>query len=256
MKNILKYTLVLLFTFTTALAIGQNKYVDLSVKLIEAARYDKPYQSLLDTLATVEVDVLADALKTDDEKKAFWINVYNANVQFLLTENPELFDDRGAFFKEPRVTVAGKKLSFDDIEHGIIRRSKNKLSLGFLPKLCVDKYEKKFRTKKVDGRIHFALNCGAKSCPAVAAYHSDAIDQELDTSTKIHLNNTSRYDEQENKVYITSLFSWFRGDFGNKNKVIEFLKKYEVLPADADPDIEYNKYDWTLSLGNYIDLEA
>ncbi len=244
-------SLLMLISIST---FAQTPYSDLSMTLIDAARNDKPYDDLLEKLVNVNEDVLAKELKTDDQKKAFWMNIYNAHIQFFLKKNPDFYKGRNAFFHDEMITVAGKKLSFDDIEHGIIRRSKSKLSLGFLPSLRVDAYEKKFRTKKVDGRVHFALNCGAKSCPAVAAYDYKKLDEQMDASTKIHLQGTTTYDKETNTANITRLFSWFRGDFGNKKKVIKFLKKYEAIPNDITPSINYNVYDWTLWIDNYIDL--
>ena len=230
-------------------------YTRLSTRFINALRNDENVQPIIDSLANVAVDVLASELTDDNRKKAFWMNVYNGFIQVLLKENPDFYKDRNDFFHTKRITVAGQLLSFDDIEHGIIRRSKIKLSLGLLSKWNVSDFEKQFRTEKTDGRVHFALNCGAKSCPAVAAYDAERLDEQMDKSTKIHLNATSRYDEATNTVYVTSLLSWFRGDFGNKNKVRNFLKKYEVLPENArKTKLSYETYDWTLYLDNFIDL--
>jgi hypothetical protein len=230
-------------------------YTTLSERFINALHNNENVQPIIDSLANVEVDVLASELTNDNRKKAFWMNVYNGFIQVLLTENPGFYQDRNDFFHTKRITIAGELLSFDDIEHGIIRRSKIKLSLGLLSKWNVSDFEKKFRTEKTDGRVHFALNCGAKSCPAVAAYDAERLDEQMDRSTKIHLAATSRYDEATNTIYVTSLLSWFRGDFGNKKKVRDFLKKYEVLPENAKKtSISYETYDWTLYLDNFIDL--
>ncbi|MGB0864474.1 MAG: DUF547 domain-containing protein [Saprospiraceae bacterium] len=248
------FSVIILLIFVQSLTFGQKKYADLSQKLIEAARYDKPYKGLLKELAEVDPDILAAELDTDEAKKAFWINVYNAHIQFFLKENPKQYEDRGKFFHAESMLIAGKKLSFDKIEHGIIRRSKNKYSLGFFGKIRVDKFEKKFRVKKVDGRVHFALNCGAESCPAVASYDYTKMDEQLDKSSKIHLKNTSKYNVLEDEVLVTKLLSWFRADFGKKKKVIKMLKKYEIIPEDAKPSIKYDDYDWTMDLDNYIDL--
>ena len=240
---------------TTKSTTKSTTYTLLSTRFIKGLRAKENVQPIIDSLANVDEDVLAAELTNDNRRKAFWMNVYNGYIQILLQDNPELYEDRGAFFKTKRMTVAGKKLSFDDIEHGIIRRSKIKLSLGLLSKWNVSDYEKQFRCDETDERVHLALNCGAKSCPAVVAYDAERIDVQMDKSTKNHLKVTSKYDEATNTVYITSLFSWFRGDFGNKRKVRKFLKKYEVLPEAAKKTkLSYNTYDWTLYLDNYIDL--
>lgn len=232
-------------------------HVELSEDLIRTARNKADYSAIKEQLAQVSPEVLAEELDSDQAKKAFWINVYNGFVQHLLADNPELFEDRGAFFGEPRVTIAGKELSFDDIEHGIIRGSRVKWLLGLIKDPFADRYERTFRVDKTDGRIHFALNCGAKSCPYVAAYDVRLMDEQLDEIAGQFLNRTSTYKPEEEKVYVTSLFSWFRGDFGGKKGIKKnFLKKYDVIPKDSDPDLEFDKYDWTLELGNYVDLET
>ena len=38
-----------------------------------------------------------------------------------------------------------------------------------------------------DYRIHFALNCGAKSCPAIRIYSAKDLDRELELNTKAFL---------------------------------------------------------------------
>lgn len=231
---------------------SSTTYTSLSKRFIERLKIKGDVSGIIDSLAKVDADVLADELTDDNRRKAFWMNVYNGFILVKLRENPDLYKDRGAFFKAEQMTVANKVLSFDKIEHGIIRRSINKLSLGFLPKFFVDDFEKKFRTDKTDPRIHLALNCGAKSCPAVAAYDAERLDEQMDKSTTIHLKNTSKYDKENNIVYITSLFNWFRADFGD---VPDFLRFYDVIPeSDDDPKIEYNDYDWTLYLDNFIEL--
>ncbi len=229
--------------------------LQLSIELIEAARYQRAVEDIETKLAEISLDDLVHQLDNDDKRKAFWMNVYNAQVQLVLTKSPQLFDNRGDFFSTPRITIAGEKLSFDNIEHGIIRGSRAKLALGLLPKLFVSKYEKKLSVRQRDGRIHFALNCGAKSCPPVATYNASRIDEQLDKSSKAYLNETSTYKAEENKVYVTALFSWFRGDFGGlKGAKNNFLKKYKVIPEDSNPSLSFKDYDWTLYLGNYIDL--
>ena len=59
------------------------------------------------------------------------------------------------------------------------------------------------------------------------------------------------YKDDLNQVLVTPLFSWFRGDFGGKSGVIQFLKSYSLIPSESNPELVFLDYDWTLSLGNY-----
>lgn len=270
MRNVLIF-LVLVFAFINCSnahidndKIGNGKvveeensdFVELSIQLLNSVRHDKPHKKLREKLATASEEELINDLHNDRLKKAFWLNVYNAYVQLILKENPELFENRGEFFGKKRITVAGNNLSLDDIEHGMIRGSKIKLSLGLMKDPFVGKFERKLRVEKTDGRIHFALNCGAKSCPYVAVYEPGKIDAQLDKTSRQFLSKSSTYKPDEGKVYVTPLFSWFRGDFGGKKGIKSYLKTYDIIPEDAGPGLEFTDYDWTLELGNYKDLNV
>ena len=236
-------------------APAQNTYTGLSTRLLNAIRHGEPTGAMQDSIANVSVETLSKALDNDDKRLTFWVNIYNAYVQILLTEDPSLFDDRGAFFGKKRMKIAGRPMSFDEMEHGIIRGSKWKLGLGIVPKPFPKKFERKLRVRKTNPRVHLVLNCGAKSCPPVAAYELERVHEQLDKSSRMFLESTTVYDEASNIVTVTPLFSWFRGDWGGKRKVRKFLKNYGVLPQNAKkPKIKYGEYDWTLSTGNYIEL--
>jgi len=238
-------------------SMNQNKdyqYINLSQRLVETARDNEDPSQVIKALANVSVEDLAAELSNDGLKKAFFINVYNGFVQHILNDNPEKFDDRDKFFTTEQITIAGESLSLDDIEHGIIRGSKVKWSLGLIKDPFASSFEKKFRVDETDGRIHFALNCGASSCPYIAIYKAENMDQQLDKIARQFLNRSSTYQEGEAKVYVTALFSWFRGDFGGLDGVKDFLRRYEVIPEDADPELKFKDYDWTLDLGNYTSL--
>ncbi|MEM9986429.1 MAG: DUF547 domain-containing protein, partial [Bacteroidota bacterium] len=158
---------------------------------------------------------------------------------------------RDDFFGEERITIAGQELSFDDIEHGILRRSKVKLGLGLVNNPFAGDFEAKMRVDKVDWHIHFALNCGAAACPPVEVYRASTVKQQLDNRARKYLKQTTVYLSAEEKVQVTSLMSWFRGDFGNLSGAKEILRAYGLIPQESDPDLEFLPYDWTLDLDNF-----
>ncbi len=247
--------LVLLTAFmclNSSMAQEQTDYIECSRELLSNIKNGKETKAQIEILSTTNLEDLTGQLKTDNQKKAFWINVYNAYIQKILSEQPELFnaDTRGQFFSEPRIKIAGELLSFDDIEHGIIRKSRIKWSLGYLKKWFNPKWERKLRVNEVDWRIHFALNCGAISCPPIAIYSAERLDEELDLMATAYLTEHSTYDDATQTVKTTALMSWFRGDFGGKSGAKEILHSYGITPEVAET-IEFKSYDWTLSLGNY-----
>lgn len=226
-------------------------YIAVSQSLLYAVKTGDSSGQYRQQLQRVDENALAQQLTTDDLKKAFWLNIYNSYVQRLLTDNPDRYKSRKSFFGAGLITIAGNKLSLDDIEHGILRHSKTKWSLGHVNKLFAGGFEKKFRVDTVDYRIHFALNCGAKSCPPIAYYTPEKISAQLELATKNYLKNEAEYKANENTVYLPAIMSWFRADFGGKKGMKQILNKYNIIAANADPEIKFKKYDWTLELNNY-----
>ncbi|MEO8111182.1 MAG: DUF547 domain-containing protein [Ginsengibacter sp.] len=230
---------------------SSNSLVNLSQQFIYAARTGESVGSRVMKLKELSYDKLKNGLTSDDEKKAFWINLYNGYTQMILKAAPGKYKDRGKFFKSKQIEVAGRMFSLDDIEHGILRYSKIKWSLGHLNKLFPGRTEKDLRVDKLDYRIHFALNCGAKSCPPIAFYNPENINQQLDLATKAYLAGEAEYDSQNNVVHLPALMNWFRRDFGGKKKMKLLLKKIQIIPEESNPKIKFKKYDWDLFLDHY-----
>ncbi|MFN5169458.1 MAG: DUF547 domain-containing protein [Cyclobacteriaceae bacterium] len=241
--------LCLVFAFSAAAQgyLGEAKVFYDAVKVHDFAAAAKS----VNVFARASADDLESQLDTENKAKAFWLNLYNTFVAYSLAQNPSQFDDRGKFFKTEFITIAGQKLSLDDIEHGIIRHSRNKLSMGYLGKVAVPDFEKRFRLADIDWRIHFALNCGAKSCPPVSFYDWKRLDQQLNLATADYLARNTRYDAPADAVFVPMLCSWFRADFDGEDGVREIMKKHGIVPAARNPSVKYNDYDWTLLLNNY-----
>ncbi|WP_439128688.1 DUF547 domain-containing protein [Polaribacter sp.] len=219
---------------------------DLLQNIIDGTSYDKQVKILEES----SLEDLTSQLKTDPQKIAFWVNVYNSFIQISLTKNPKEYEDRGAYFKKKRVKIAGQVLSFDQIEHDLLRRSRVKVSWGYLRKYFRPKYERKLRVKNIDWRIHFALNCGAKSCPPVAIFSVENLDKEFDFMTIEYLNEQTTYNKETKTATSVSLFSWFRADFGGLCGARKILATYNITP-EKPKKLTFKTYDWTLSLGNF-----
>ncbi len=230
---------------------SSNALVKLSQDFMYAAKTNEPTAAYIKNLQQLNYNELLTGLKTDDDKKAFWINLYNAYTNASLHANPDQYKSRNKFFKNKNIVVAGKTFSLDKIEHGLLRRSSIKWSLGYLSKLFPNKTEKDLRVDKLDYRIHFALNCGAKSCPPIAFYNPENLNTQLDVATTAYLTSEANYDTATNILKLPALLNWFRRDFGGKQKMIELLKSKQLLTTDVNPKIKFKKYDWTLYLDNY-----
>jgi hypothetical protein len=187
---------------------------------------------------------------------AFWLNCYNAGTQLLLEERPDLYESPlrfVRFFHAPAVTVGGTSLPLDRIENGLLRGGRSKYGLGYLPKINVTSFERRYRLDDCDPRIHFALNCGAESCPAIRAYEPDRVDEQLDLATRSYLDATVEYDADAGTVLVPRVFLWFRGDFGGGAGIRELLRSYDAIPDDATPKIRHNSWDWTRAAGKFVE---
>ena len=174
-----------------------------------------------------------------EQKLAFLINSYNAAVLQLVADNYPVSSIKriGGWFSNPFstkfVSLFGRKVSLDDIEHGMLRPD--------------------FR----EPRIHFALVCAAKSCPTLRRepYTAEKLNQQLDDQARLFLNDQSknRVDADSRTIYLSSIFKWFGEDFGpDQNAVIGSVGKYwpsAAQAANASPPfkVRYLDYDWKLN---------
>lgn len=190
---------------------------------------------------------LLEGLNNDAAKKTFWVNMYNAWYQILAIR---LNMNRPKIFTERLISVAGLSLSLDDIEHGILRKYRWKWSMGYLPQFMPLKTIKSLAVDSIDYRIHFALNCGAKSCPPIAFYRYDKIDQQLDMAAIAFIKSESEIDEEKKVVTTSKILSWFKGDFGGTAGIKALMKKV-YLRDFTGFTIKFSEYNWDTDLRNF-----
>lgn len=232
----------------TAAALADASPSTVARRLLVATRTGEDTGPHMAVLAAVD-DADLEPLRSDRATAlAFWSNVYNAGTQRLLAERPELYESplrAVRFFRAPVVDVAGTALSLDDVEHGILRGTRSKYGLGYLPRLLSTSFERRYHLRDPDPRVHFALNCGAANCPAIRAYEADAIDDQLDMAARSYLGDAVEYDSAADTATLPRLFLWYRGDFGGPDGIRELLREYDMIPPEAAPSLSYREWDWT-----------
>ena len=133
-------------------------------------------------------------------------------------------------FTRQHCHVAGEDRSQDEIEHEIIR-----------PRFD-------------EPRIHFAVNCAARSCPVLwpEAYTGERLDEQLDRAVRTLVENPDHFRVDEGTVRMNKVLDWYKEDFGGIDGLRDFFAPY--LPAEEravlnDPDtgISFFEYDWTLN---------
>ena len=186
-------------------------------------------------------------LLADDQKKAFWINIYNAFYQLLAISHTGIGKE---IYRIKAIKIAGHQYSLDDIEHGILRRGKHKYSLGFWSSFRKYRHVRHLRPRQLDFRIHFALNCGAKSCPPIAFYAAEKLNEQLDQATLSFLTTETEFNHTSKTVKVSRLFLWFYNDFGKRKGINQILQKY-LGQNPVNYKLIFAEYDWTEQLSNY-----
>jgi len=199
-------------------------------------------------------------LATVQEKKAFWINLYNAlvidavvslGIRETVWEVPMLFSRAG-------YGIGGRFFSADMIEHGILRA--NSKPPYPLSKPCYSQGSPEIIlvVRPLDPRIHFALVCGAKGCPSIRFYEPERLDEQLDLATRAFVNGGTRIDRARGEVTVSRIFKWYAADFGGLESgpgrgLAGFLAQFIENSSDgawlrtARVRFRFSDYNWKLN---------
>lgn len=190
-----------------------------------------------------------DALKSDDEKLAFWINAYNIwtikiicdnypvkSINDLHTGGLIIGQVLGATVWDKKlVKINGKEMTLNNIEHDIIR--------------------KEFK----EPRIHFALVCAAVSCPPLRseAFEAARLDKQLHDQGVVFFTekNKNSFDAGKKVAVLSKIMDWYESDFGKDDAAVllyiaNFLDKPVAAAIRQDVknwDVKYSSYDWSLN---------
>ncbi len=222
----------------------------LSEDLLYQVKMNKPTEELTNQLANYSFPLFCQEVNTDGRKKSFWVNCYNS--YFLLLRRSGL--DKPKVYTTKAITIAGTKLSLDDIEHGILRRYRYKYSMGFVRSFFVPNHIKNLAVERLDYRIHFALNCGAKSCPPIAFYNADRIDSQLDLASLSFLEGETIDQPETQEIHISTLFKWYWADFGGRKGIKQILNAKLGLHTEGKK-LVFTPYSWEEDLNNYTTFE-
>ncbi|KAF8820824.1 hypothetical protein IE077_002768 [Cardiosporidium cionae] len=155
----------------------EDRHTNSTTGLIDYITFaeDKDYQSFhIATCALQRIDW--NQLKDQDVKKAFFINTYNILTKHAFVEKgiPKSNLNRAKYFSTFGYDLGGVFFSFSAIENGILRGNK-RAPYTFSKPIPPNDPRNTLIFSKCDCRIHFALNCGAASCPPVKTYNAGSI---------------------------------------------------------------------------------
>lgn len=182
------------------------------------------------------------------QQKAFLINAYNGfTLELVLRSYPDVqsIRDLGQLFRSPwRIAffrLLGAPRTLDWIEHDTLR------------------------TRYRDPRLHFALNCASRGCPALRPepFVAGRLEQQLDDGLRRFLGDRTRnhFDVATRTLIVSPIFKWYAEDFqGTEGSVTGWLAAHaERLGEGAEQlywlrsgkfALGYGDYDWTLNDGH------
>lgn len=232
------------------------------------------FRALVD--ATCELQTCDLGGMTRAQLMAFAINVYNILIVHATTAlgTPESLLKRLRFFDTVGYDIGGVVYSANDIEHGLLRANAPSpaalASLAGYPNMA----PRTFRAADarcryagtvgaVDPRVHFALVCGAKSCPPIRVFDAENLELGLEAAAEAFVDDDVEMDEANGELMVTvsKIFQWYAGDFGSsKEDTLAFVRKYlrggkgELLGRYLDQPggaagvkVAYRTYDWSVN---------
>lgn len=230
---------------------------------------DPSFKRYVDSAAELQrVDVSS---MNREESMCFWINVYNAMVVHATAAVGPAEGTLGRlkWYESVAYVIDGTAFSLNDVEHGVLRGNApspaNVLSLVGLGKWAPKTFGKEDpRTRlaltPVDPRIHFALNCGATSCPPIRVYAPGRLELGLEGAAAAFCSSEVQVEAEKGIVRLSSILKWYGADFGSKADLMQFLvanldegsstrEELKKLMAKGVDQIklEYKPYDWTVN---------
>ena len=157
---------------------------------------------------------------------AFYINLYNLTSLKVIADNypiKSIKDIKGGKIWDIGLMVLnGKSYSLNELENQLIR----------------GQYK--------EPRIHFLINCGAKSCPPLhtEAFTEKNIDELMDKRTRQFINDALSNTITPKQIKISKIFDWYQTDFGN---LVSFINRYSKTKVLNNAKISFMDYDWDLN---------
>jgi hypothetical protein len=239
---------------------------DLKAEFMDPESGAVRYKAIRGSETFQRYELLARGLRSFDprslahrgQRLAFWINIYNTAVihgvvHLGLERSVKEFP---RFFHRVAYDIGGQRFSLNDMEHGILRGNRRPPYALFKPFGSRDP-RLELAVAPLDPRIHFALVCGARSCPPIGFYEADRVDSQLQLAAE-SLVNSSQVEilPQEGAILLSKIFQWYRADFdGTKAALIETIlrfldqgeKKDYLRKSWNGIKIRYKPYDWSLN---------
>ncbi len=177
-------------------------------------------------------------------------------MNVIQDELPAVPKDLPGMWNRYSYRVAGHVFNLDEIEHGLLRANTGPPRSPETPLLPAGDPRRQFVIEALDCRVHFALNCGARSCPPIRVYEADKLDAQLDRAAASFCSQEVVLLPDKETVEMSTLMLWYNGDFGKSET--EILKRVGgFLPEGSEAraaiaeraeklKLAFRPYDWSI----------
>jgi len=244
---------------TLAMADLKAKFIDaergaIRYKSIRGSEEFERYKDLTRGLRSLDLR----SLKDRGSRLAFWTNIYNTAVIHGVIELglERSVKEVPGFFDRITYEIGGVRFSLNEMEHGLLRGNRRHPYRVMRPFRERDP-RLEFAIVPLDPRIHFALVCGARSCPPIGFYEAAEIDFQLGLAAMSFINSPQvKILTGEKTVFISMIFKWYKIDFGGSDRaLLDTLLTYLDEGKDKafleenrnQIRIRYQPYDWNLN---------
>jgi len=191
---------------------------------------DRIVRDYIAYLSAQNPDAMSPAVAT-----AYWANLYNAETVRLIIDNYPVKSIRkiGNGFTGPwkknTLVINGQDISLNDVEHEILRK----------------RYPSPY--------IHYMVNCASIGCPNLSTklWKAETLEADQIAAAEAYINSPRGVNIKGNKLELSSIYKWFKGDFGGKAGLLPHIRKHagpELASAiDNGAQIGGYGYDWSLN---------
>ena len=172
-----------------------------------------------------------------NDAMAYWANLYNALTVQVVAQNYPVKSIRkiksgyrAGPWKRKLVTVEGRTLSLDNIEHDILRPT--------------------YKTPLV----HYMVNCASVGCPNLKAtpWVGATLLADQKAAARAYINSPRGVKFNNGRLQVSSIYKWFKADFGsNEIGVLAHLNQFAEADLKAalskHQKIDKYAYDWSVN---------
>lgn len=250
----------------------QATYKHMLETLLDESGYEVDYAQLRDDvdgvltswtaavsgLRALDLTALSPSVKT-----ALLINVYNGlTIHAIGVHKRRLMSVLQCvdFWRSTAYNIGGEVFTLDDIEHGILRGNQTHPADGHLV-FNVGDSRLRHTLETCDARIHFALNCGARSCPPLRVWRAEGLEAQMAKATADYLSSVTV--SKGGTVTLPKLFRWYGSDFsgGTPTAIVQYILPYlnddvrtsaqkllqRVSDGNGSIRVSYRSYNWELN---------